>query len=64
MHGAAGIHMFSDGRYRVNGGSTLNNPFSIRSLKNIVSGCLSWGRGARARLGGVRIASVQVLPAL
>mmetsp|Transcript_18649 Transcript_18649/g.40064 ORF Transcript_18649/g.40064 Transcript_18649/m.40064 type:complete len:216 (-) Transcript_18649:50-697(-) len=30
-----GIHMFSEGRYKVNGRSTLNNPFSIRSLDNM-----------------------------
>lgn len=48
VHGAAGIHMFSEGRYRVNGGSTLNNPFSIRSLKNIVSGWLAvMGNGGK-----------------
>lgn len=30
-----GIHMFTEGRYRVNGHSTLTNPFSIRSIKNL-----------------------------
>ncbi|KAG1653580.1 hypothetical protein FOA52_008027 [Chlamydomonas sp. UWO 241] len=29
-----GIHMFTQGRYRVNGRDTLTNPFSIRSLDN------------------------------
>ena len=32
-----GIHMFTPGRFRVNGRDTIMNPFSIRSLDNIVS---------------------------
>eukprot|EP00955_Chlamydomonas_euryale_P051291 354846-Chlamydomonas_euryale.AAC.5 len=31
-----GIYMFTQGRYRVNGRDTLMNPFSIRSLDNMV----------------------------
>jgi hypothetical protein len=32
-----GIHMFTPGRFRVNGKDTIQNPFSIRHLDNIVS---------------------------
>ena len=32
-----GIHMFTPGRFRVNGRDTIANPFSIRKLENIVS---------------------------
>ncbi len=53
-----GIHMFTPGRYRVNGRDTLQNPFSIRSLDKIVS----WLQRGEQGVGWLHSATTASVP--